>query len=330
MKILVFDVPAERGGALTVLHQFYQKAIEDTVNEWVFVVSTPQLEEKGHVKVINRPWVKKSWLHRLWFDYLFASRLSKQLKPDEVLSLQNILIPRIKVKQVVYMHQSLPFAEKKYKLRENHLLWVYQNLIGRLIFRSIKRADKVIVQTEWMRNQCAAMLKVQKEKIEVQAPTYSMKIEKKFEQERLLKEVLFFYPADGMDYKNHKVIFEAMKQLKKENIDQYRVVLTLSGDENKHVKALYQEARLHHLPVDFTGKLTQEQVFDYYTRSVLLFPSFIETYGLPMLEAKLHESPVIASDCLFSHEVLDGYAHAAFFNPERCDELKVLMEKYLK
>ena len=65
MRIMVFDVPAESGGALTILKQYYDRAINDKDNQWLFVISTPYLNETENVKVLRYPWIKKSWFHRL-------------------------------------------------------------------------------------------------------------------------------------------------------------------------------------------------------------------------------------------------------------------------
>ncbi len=48
-----------------------------------------------------------------------------------------------------------------------------------------------------------------------------------------------------------------------------------------------------------------------------------------MLEAKLHRSPVIASDCAFSREILDGYEKAEFFNPFDFDNLQNILLRYI-
>jgi hypothetical protein len=42
---------------------------------------------------------------------------------------------------------------------------------------------------------------------------------------------------------------------------------------------------------------------------------------LPLIEAKMHGTPILASDCAFAHEVLDGYENVKFFDPFRSDEL---------
>ena len=47
-----------------------------------------------------------------------------------------------------------------------------------------------------------------------------------------------------------------------------------------------------------------------------------------MLEAKMHESPILASDCAFSHEILDGYQKAEFFDPFNFIKLAEKMESY--
>lgn len=70
MIIMLFDVPAEYGGALSILKQYYEKATNDKDNQWYFVISTPDLAETENVKIIKHAWVKKSWLHRLYFDNL--------------------------------------------------------------------------------------------------------------------------------------------------------------------------------------------------------------------------------------------------------------------
>jgi glycosyltransferase involved in cell wall biosynthesis len=81
--------------------------------------------------------------------------------------------------------------------------------------------------------------------------------------------------------------------------------------------------------IEFIGTITREQVYEYYSRSVLIFPSYIETFGLPMLEAKMHKTPMLVSDCPFSHEILDEYENVKFFRTEDETQLAGLMEKWL-
>ena len=93
MRILVYDVAASSGGALTVLNSFYEEFCKDTKNEYIFVLSVCELKEQPHIKVLNFPWIKKSPLHRMYFDQVLAHKLVKKYHADKVLSLQNIELP---------------------------------------------------------------------------------------------------------------------------------------------------------------------------------------------------------------------------------------------
>lgn len=118
MRILVYDVAASSGGALTVLNSFYEEFCKDTKNEYIFVLSVCELKEQPHIKVLNFPWIKKSPLHRMYFDQVLAHKLVKKYHADNVLSLQNIELPHAGVPQIVYEHNALPFSEYKFRPQE--------------------------------------------------------------------------------------------------------------------------------------------------------------------------------------------------------------------
>ncbi|UTR12123.1 glycosyltransferase [Evansella sp. LMS18] len=326
MRIMVFDVPAEHGGALSVLTEFYNevKEYEDKNINWIFVLSTPHFKEANNIKIIRFPWIKKSWWHRLYFDYIVAPKLVKKYKVNKIISLQNVIIPKTKVSQTVYVHQSLPFVEYRFSFTENKIFWLYQNVISKIILKSIRKADKVIVQTNWFKKAIMKKSSVNEEKIIIVPPKINVHIKDYFQENKQTRST-FFYPSSALTYKNHQIIVEACKILKEKNIKNYQVIFTLEGNENALAVKLYEETLEKQLPIKFIGSISRERVFEYYTKSVLIFPSYIETFGLPMLEAKMHNSHVLASDCSFSHEILDEYENAIFFNPFNAEELAELM-----
>lgn len=325
---MVFNVAASSGGALSVLEDFYNEVRSDenkNIN-WFFVVSKPEFEETENIKILRFPWVKKSWMHRIYFDNIIASNLIRNYKIDKVLSLQNITIPFTNVPQVVYMHQSLPFADYRFSFQENRVLWVYQNIIGKKIIKSLKVAQKVIVQTNWIKEACIKASSTEDNKYCIIPPKTPLKSYKLFKPNEESFRT-FFYPANGEFYKNHRIIVEACKKLRNNFIKDFKVIFTLDGTENEQIKEVYEEVKRLELPIEFIGKISRDEVYCYYTQAVLLFPSYIETYGLPLLEAKSVNSVILASSCLFSYEVLDKYNNAHFFNPHSSDELVELMVK---
>ncbi|MBJ6361972.1 glycosyltransferase [Paenibacillus sp. GCM10012307] len=330
MNIMVFNVPAESMGALSVLKEFYSDVLkhEDKNINWIFVLGKASLKKDSNIKVLKFPWVKKSWFHRLYFDYFVAPRLITKNEIDKVFSLQNIIIPNTKIDQILYLHQSLPFVEYKFSFRENKRFWIYQNIIGWKIKKSIKKARNTIVQTKWMRDACIKATGVSAENLSIISPKIYDEVSKCYEADDHTLST-FFYPASGFSYKNHIAIINSCKQLKEKGINNYKVVFTLNRKQNKHTEMLFGEIKKHNLPIEFVGELSRKQVFDFYTKSILLFPSYIETYGLPLLEAKMHCSLIVASNCPFSREILENYQNSYFFDPFNCNELAFLMESIL-
>lgn len=328
MRIMVFDVPAENGGALSVLHEFYNEFKLDQENEYFFVLSMPELKEASNIKILRFPWIKKSWFHRLYFDYFIAPKLIIEYGIEKVLSLQNVLIPRTKVYQSVFIHNSLPFSDYRFRLNEDKLLWVYQNIIGKKIIKSIKKAKHIIVQTNWIKKKIVDKFNIYDKKVEVRQA--KIEIDIKFQYQETSNSLsTFFYPASGMIFKNHKVIVDACLKLKQEGVDNYRVIFTLTGDENRVIKDLYNLVKNKQLPIEFIGSIKRDEVFKLYTRSILIFPSFIETVGLPLIEAQMHNTPIIAANSDYSIEILNDYKRVQYFNYLDYTELSSIMAHFI-
>ncbi|MDL2297791.1 glycosyltransferase [Synergistaceae bacterium OttesenSCG-928-D05] len=330
-NILVYDVAASSDGALSVLNDFYAmvKKHEDKTINWIFIISTPALDETDNIMVIRVPWVKKNWFFRAFYDYFIAPIIIKKYSADKVISLQNILIPRGGVPQVLYLHQALPFVEYRFSIVDQHIFWIYQNIISRLIFYSIKHASRVVVQTKWMKNSCVARTGIDACKIEVIPPEVDIKPEKFFAFENTSTPT-FIYPAMPLIYKNHNIIITACKKLLKlNNICNFKVIFTFDGSENKLSKKIIDDVEKNNLPIEFIGKVNRVELFEWYAKSVLLFPSYLETVGLPLIEAKLFYSPIIAADTLFSREILEGYKKCHFVKPDDADYFSSIMQEYV-
>lgn len=327
MRILVYDVAADSGGAATVLKSFYEEFLQDTENEYLFVLSVYELPETDHIRVLNFPWVKKSPLHRMYFDHFAAHRLVKRYHADKVLSLQNIELPHAGVPQIVYEHNALPFSEYRFKPWEALRPWMTQQILGRMMKGSIRRAEKVLVQTNWMKQEIVRQCGIPADKVEVKFPPVEML---KTGPYRLDENCpVFFYPANASAYKNHRTFLEACKLLQKEGYQNYEVIWTVTGDENDGIRGVRREAEKLGLPIRFRGPMPRQELFDLYARSVLVFPSYIETIGLPLLEARSVGSWIVAADCLYARECVGDYERAEFFSVMDAVDLEMKMIKWL-
>ena len=59
----------------------------------------------------------------------------------------------------------------------------------------------------------------------------------------------------------------------------------------------------------------------------MIFPSYIETYGLPLAECRQTGNPILAADTPFARQILKGYEKAYFFDPFDSSRLKDLMKE---
>ena len=145
------DVAASTGGALSILQQYYDNALEDSDNNWLFIVSTPHFNEASNVKVIKFPWVKRNWFYRIFFE-LFTARVAiRDFSPDVIYNLQNIITLGVTRNQVVYLHQAIPFSTYKMKLFNEPLLFFYQKYLLHY-FSILYEEQAIIVQTEFMKD----------------------------------------------------------------------------------------------------------------------------------------------------------------------------------
>ena len=325
MKILVYDVAASSGGALTVLNSFYEEFCKDTKNEYIFVLSVCELKEQPHIKVLNFPWIKKSPLHRMYFDQVLAHKLVKKYHVDKVLSLQNIELPHAGVPQIVYEHNALPFSEYKFRPQEAFRPWYSQQILGRMMKRSIRRAEQVLVQTNWMKEEIIRQCGIPADRVEVKFPPVEMLKTHPWKMDEACP--IFFYPAGPPAYKNHRTFLKACELLKEQGMKDYRVIWTVTGEENEGMKKLKAEAEKNKLPIEFIGPVPRTQLFEQYASSVLVFPSYIETIGLPLLEARSVGAPILAADCLYARDGVGDYDRAEFFETFDSEALSRLMKQ---
>lgn len=168
-----------------------------------------------------------------------------------------------------------------------------------------------------------------KENIIVARPVQENKIISQENKEYEERDFTFVYPSFPRSFKNFEVVCEAVKILVGKGVSNFRVKLTLDGTENVYASSVVQKYS-NISNIQFVGLINPTDMGDFYINSdCLLFPSNLESWGLPISEYKQYGKPMILVDLPYAHETASGLSKIAFFQPNNAIELSERMSEIL-
>lgn len=332
-KVLVFSgINLNEGGTLSIMRDCLSYVSENLYKEYrvIALVNKKELfKEIKNIEFIEFPNSKKSYLKRLYYEYFYFKKLSKQLKPYLWLSLHD-MTPNVEAQiRVVYCHNPSPFYKMtRFEKRIEPKMYLF-NLFYKYLYKiNIKKNNFVIVQQNWLKKEFEKLYGIKNvivshPNIEIKKINYE-KIEKKENKKT------FFFPSIPRGFKNFEVICEAAENLEKKGIDNIEFILTVKKGINNYGDYIYEKYK-HIKNIKFVGKLTREEVFSYYDCcDELIFPSKLETWGLPITEFKMFNKPIIVSDLPYAKETIGNYEKVRFFNPYSSKDLENKIIESLK
>lgn len=135
----------------------------------------------------------------------------------------------------------------------------------------------------------------------------------------------FFYPTLSRSFKNIELIGESVRKINKNDCGNFEVVITIDGSENKYAHYIV-DTYSRYKNIKFIGKVSRNEVFELYAESdCLLFPSKLETWGLPITEFKTTGKLILAADLPYAYETVGTYNNVSFFDPTSPQELAALI-----
>ena len=315
-RIVVSGVNLVDFGPLAVLREAILTLVEVCGDRYeiVAMVNKASLIAVGRVTYEEYPDVKGSWLRRLKFEYIDSRKISLRLRPVLWIAMHDIT-PRVACKrQVVYCHNPAPFY--RFNPREARLdpkfgmfVLFYRFLYGLFL----QRNEAVIVQQQWLRRAFQRIYDVKR--VIVATPATTSTPLRHFSTSASEGVVYrFFYPAFARTFKNHELLLEAVAGLEGRGVKGFELLLTVNAESNRFSTALFQKYR-RLSSVRWLGSISRDRVFELYAQSdCLLFPSKLETWGLPISEFKPTGKPILAVDLPYAYETVGNYEKAAFFD----------------
>ena len=201
----------------------------------------------------------------------------------------------------------------------------------------IRKNKYLVVQQEWLREGFSRMFSLPQEKFIVAPPTMGFNRPQNFISNSSCcedKRFRFLFVATADSHKGFEVLAEATELLeKKVGKDRFQTIITLKGNENAYARDIYRKWG-HLESLNFKGLLDKNTLYgEYLNADCLVFPSRIETWGLPISEyLSVHQGkrPVILTDLPYAHETSQGAEFVAFFPNENVQELTQRMLECLE
>lgn len=324
--VVVSGVNLRKGGTLTILRQCLQY-LSTLSGEYriVALVHKRSLCDYPGIEYIEMPWCIRSWGHRLWAEYVTMNRISREIAAQDGrkvwlwLSMHDTT-PRVEAEhQEVYCHTSFPFLKVK---AHDFLMDPKIPLFAaftRFAYRiNVHRNDVLIVQQQWFADALSKLLGVPRSRFRVLPPGNGEIPQVTPHARRAGDRVTFFYASTPDCHKNFETLCEAARLLEPEFPGRFRVVLTVKGDENRYARWLRGKWGSVEA-IDFHGFMSKEELFTTYAdASCFVFPSRIETWGLPISEyvrTAADGGTLLLADLPYAHETLESAASENCVSP---------------
>ena len=330
-QIVVSGINIRTGGTLTVYKSFLRDFLASEYAKQchlIAMVSDRKLFEEfdDQIEFICFPKEKTNRLYRFYIEYFYFKKFSKNRRIDLWISINDKTPYVFAETQAVYCHNPTMFYKCTLKdILLSPALFVYSIFYKYIYKCNIKNNKYVVVQQNWIAKEFEEKICSQNQLIVF--PPERARAQGVVPEKKDSDFTRFIFPAIPKTFKNYEVIFEAVKKIHVGST--YEIILTIDGTENRYTRYLkkkYEDVENVH----WVGCLSSSEIMEYYKSSdCLIFPSKLETWGLPLSEAISYNLAILCSDLPYAHENVRDYEKVFFFKPDDVDGLAKAMERYM-
>ena len=275
-------------GGKTILELFFKKLLNSDLDYHFILDSRLKSNFVQNIKTDNFTVIDATHLSRKSFYLKNINRFSS------ILCLANIPPPiQTSIKTTIFFHNSLLLNPL------SHPISFKSRIINFFKFNYIKYYNQNdynwIVQTPYIYKLLRKNLIINSDQVFI----YPI-----IEEESVLpnaKKIVndFVYVSSGVSHKNHIRLIKAFIEVANKTDIEIKLHLTLNKEELTKYRYPYN------LKVKFHGTLSIDAVNELYNScEFAIYPSLVESFGLPLIEASNHNCKVIASDLPYAHEII--------------------------
>jgi len=308
----LFWIPGRTGGSetylLSLLDRWHQ-TLNDEVTLFAGVSAAEKLSRFDRWRVVELPFNEDGAIERLRAEQMRLPGVVAEHKLDVLFSPGNVLPTRVKIPQVLTIH------DLQHRHFPQYFDWKRRAARRVLFARSAKKARRIVAISEATRHDLISLMKVPAKKIRVvyegvdqqlaEVPADKLTaVQEKYQ----LPERFIYLPGKTFPHKNHLTLLDAIELL---NDRKQKIPLVLTGGADvAHEQVLARIQRnglagqVRHLGfIDF-----DEIGAMYHLAEMLVFPSSFEGFGLPVVEAMVCGCPVVTSDKMSLAELVGDAA----------------------
>jgi glycosyltransferase involved in cell wall biosynthesis len=329
--IVISGINMVEGGIFTILDNCLQKMAIYSQNKEVKVIALVHDKSKfnyPNIEYIEFRKAKSSWFLRIYYEYFHFKKISKKINPDVWLSLHDISPNVVANKRFVYCHHPTVFYKSTFKdWKFDYKIGVFSLLYKYLYQINITKNKTVFVQQNWIKKEFESLFNIKN--VIVSKPEYVEKITT--ETLELGKDKIhFLFPSFPRTFKNFEILFDAIQLLDKSIKDKATFhFTTIKNNPNKYAKYLFN--KYNNLEeIYFWDTLDRDELLKLYNSTdCLIFPSKLETWGLPISEAKAFKKPMLLANLPYAKEAVGNYDSVSFFDVNAPEELASLITKFV-
>ncbi len=313
-----FSLLANIGGMNQYFINLFNEVLDHgSENEYIFFYSEQNIDELRKLK--NTSWEKNGVLLKSQEDILnHLNRMDLYFCPLGALWPRPLPLPTVvtipDIQEVFYPHF---FTELELYYRAYH----YRG--------STQIADRVITISRFSKETIVKQHRIPTKKVIVAYPYidpifFSAKGQRAENNRTVPFSEFILYPANQWLHKNHDGLLKAIQLLKKRRV---MINAILTGHEMTQGYPLKNKINEYGLSeqVFMVGYISKEELAGLYARArMMIFPSFFEGFGIPLLEAMAAGCPIAASRTTSLPEI--GGEAVEYFDPHQSEDIARAIE----
>ncbi len=327
-------------GTRTYNLNFCEYLSKNNINENIYVFITKDylkdinFDKNSNIKLKIKSSIYTNIFFRIfWMQFFFPFEL-KKLKVDQLFSPMNmspLILKLFKIKLTLALHSNLPWVY--FTMMPGSLI---RNIFTKYLMQlSIYLCDKLIVDSEFAKNEILEILNLKQKKVYVVylgidkkylLPNDNLKFVKNFDYNNYVISVL-----SCVKYHNIINLLKAFKLYKDETKSEIKLIFVmqiLDKDYFKEINLFITQNSLNN-DIIFFHNLDSDYLVNLYKKANLyVFTSYCEVFGLTSLEAMSQGCPVLISNKSALPEVNGPAAH--YFDPDDSQKIYESMKMILQ